>query len=421
MRKQIVILWAIVPTMMVSSMGCSLMEQRGQDGQARSLFAARDANNTRDIMMDETLDPMGTRSINRMLSDDLSPSQIATTWKSRTFKGRDPEKAKQLLAEGQQKYSQAVDQMKSDPQGQSHIETFTDAANLFRLASSRLTESHVEEESLFYEGESYFYANRYVQANRAFEKLIVLYSGSKYLDKAEARRMSIATYWLELARTDPKIKFNDPKRPRSGLAAEARRILHRIRIDDPTGKLADDATFALGSAYFENEDYYEAATTFEDLRRNYPGSTHQYKAHLLELKARMMSYAGPDYDDEPLKKADELMRAIVQRFPDQARDEEEFLAKEAGKIQNMLAARDISMAEYFENRGEYGAAKIYYEKVAQKYPDTEFRAAIQEQIASIADKPAVPEQKAQWLIDWLGRPERQKAVIAAGDNETFLK
>ena len=45
-----------------------------------------------------------------------------------------------------------------------------------------------------------------------------------------------------------------------------------MRIDDPTGKLADDATIALANAYFEQERYLDAADTYEDLRVNFPSS-----------------------------------------------------------------------------------------------------------------------------------------------------
>ena len=94
------------------------------------------------------------------------------------------------------------------------------------------------------------------KVTRAFEKLIANYSGTKYLDLAEKRRFSIALYWLELSESSRAPKFNDSKRPKFNLAGEARRILHRIRIDDPTGKLADDATLALGKAFLAAEQYY---------------------------------------------------------------------------------------------------------------------------------------------------------------------
>ena len=67
--------------------------------------------------------------------------------------------------------------------------------------------------------------------------------------------------------------------------------------------------------------YYEAADTFEDLRKNYPGSKHQFTAHMLELEARLKGYQGKSYDDTPLRKADEIMKTIVQQFPRESKDQ----------------------------------------------------------------------------------------------------
>ena len=44
----------------------------------------------------------------------------------------------------------------------------------------------------------------------------------------------------------------DAKRPKMNLANEGRRVLNRIRIDDPTGQFADDAAFALGKSFLKN-------------------------------------------------------------------------------------------------------------------------------------------------------------------------
>ena len=126
----------------------------------------------------------------------------------------------------------------------------------------------------------------------------------------------------------------------------------------------------LSDAYFADRHWPEAADTYEDLRRNYPGSEFMYHAHLFELKARLESYQGGSYDDIPLKKADELMRAIVNQYPKEAQKDKDFLAKEATQIRTLLAERDLTMAQYYQNRGENRAAKIYYEQLAAEYGDT---------------------------------------------------
>ena len=406
---------AIAATTILS--GCSSVSRPGtkQDG----LFGLRRAG---DRVQDpsELLDPLGERSVDRLLLSDFSPSNIGDTLKSRMGM-RDPGEAEQTYQQAQQVYAQAVAAMEANPSGQTHVDKFSEAARLFRSAASLAPESAMEEEALFFEGEASFHANRYVEANRAYEKLIALYSGTRYLDKAERNRFAIAQYWLQLAEKDSGFQLGDPKRPTTSLAMEARRIFHRIRIDDPTGKLADDATMALGMAYFHAGKYYEAADAYADLRQNYPGSEHQFLAHLYELKSCLKSYRGGHYDSQPLDRADKLLKTIVTQFPDQAQEEKEFLAVEATRIRNMLAERDLSMAEYFEHRGENRAAGVYFREVAENFTDTELAETASQRLGRLDGKPPVPEQKLKWLVDMLPDPNAEKPILNASMQEKLMR
>lgn len=401
--------------------GCQAFKQDAQPrygAEKSGLFGLR-RQGQRNFDPDEVLDPMGARRADRLVVSDFSPTNINNTIQTRLFNNKNPDEAQSVFKDAQALYAQATEKMESDPQGDSHVEDFVNAAKLYRIAASRWPDSTIEEDSLFFEGQSFFFANHYVESNRAYEKLISLFSGTRYLDKAEQHRFAIARYWLEKAEQYRGLAINDPERPRMNLVSEARRIFHRIRIDDPTGKFADDATNALADAYFSDERYAEAADTYEDLRRNYPGSRFQYHAHLFELKSRLLSYQGPSYDDQPLLKADDLMRSIVQQFPEEARKEKDFLAKEATKIQQKLAERGLATAKYYENRGENLAAKLMYEQVAENYSHTKLAQTLEQQIADVSSKPPVPPERGKWLVNLFPDREEQKPVLTAGNEKLF--
>jgi len=404
----------------LANSGCQTFSK---SSKSNGLFGNKNKRNRgmSEDLSQEVLDPLGARNTNRLLLDDLHPSQIGTTLKTRGKRKQDEQEALKYYDQGIATYSEGVKLLEDNPTGTGHQKLFVEAANQFRTASAFYPDSALEENALYYEGESYFFADRYVQANRAFEKLVAYYAGTRYLDYAEQRRLAIALYWFELSEKYRGPKFGDPKRPRTGLAGEARRVMHRIRIDDPTGRLADDATLALGKAFMAVHRYYEAADTFEDLRRNYPGSKHQFAAHILELEARLKGYQGPSYDDTPLRKAEELMQTIVRQFPQQARENLQYLEAQNTRVQNLLVERDYTTGQYFANRGENRAAIYVYDQMAKKYENTELSQTIQEQIAELEQKPPVPKQQAKWLVDLFPKRDDHIPLIAAGDNETVFK
>lgn len=395
--------------------GCSVLKKSADtisEGFKRGKASAAEA--------EDPLDPLGSRNANRLLLDDLSPSQIGTTLKTRLNASEDKTVAENTYAEGKQFYQQATEMIAANPDGDQHEPLFIKAANKFKTAGSLWPDSSLAEDAFFYEGESHFFANRYVQANRAYEGLIEQYSGTRYLDRAEQRRYSIAIYWLDLKKSGaPMLALNDPKRPKFSLASEARRILHRIRIDDPSGKLADDATFALGSAYMAINRHEDAAETFSYLRKDYPGSEFQFRSQMLELESRMKSYRGPDYDGLPLVEAEKLRKQIVAQFPNESRQHIDILNQQQSLITNQLAQRDIQIGEFYEAKGQNLAAKIYYEKVQADHSDTIFENDLSEKIATVAAKPATPAPPAQWFTKMFPEGNPEKPILSSSGQTIF--
>ena len=408
-----------------STCGCSsLRNSKLGSGLRDGLFGRSTSDRDRERreeLADAALDPLGIRDGNRLLLEDLAPDQLMTTLKVRSGLGRSRENAQAEFAKATQLYDAASNAKSADPNGSAWQEQFVEAANQFRVAGALWPDSTVEEKATFFEGESYFFADRYVQANRAFEKLIADYAGSSYLDRAEQLRYAISKYWLELSENGPAVALNDAKRPKFNLAGEARRVLHNIRLDDPTGKLSDDATFELGNAFLKQKRFFEAADTYEDLRLNYPRSKFAFDAMMLELEARLKSYQGPSYDPTPLTKGEELIKMITRQFPTESSQNKELLEQQASLVYNQLAQREYEVGKYHQRRGENRAAQLSFQKVAQDYPDSVFASSIGSDIQVVADGPAVPDQHAQWLVNLFPDPRADKPVFVAGDNESVFR
>lgn len=92
-----------------------------------------------------------------------------------------------------------------------------------------------------------------------------------------------------------------------------------------------------------------------------------------------------------------------------------------GEIRAQQAVRDYSVAEYYKKNKYYGASKVYYENVAKKYPDTRLAQEARARIAEVSDKPAVPVNHLQWLVDVFPESKKMGPTIAAAPTTSTLK
>ncbi len=231
---------------------------------------------------------------------------------------------------------------------------FLDASDQFAEAASRWPDSALEEDALFRAGESQFFADHYVKANDYFEQLLKKYPNTRYLDLVGARRFVIAQYWLKL-NAEPGFKgiginLTDNAIPWTDTFGHAIRIYDRMRLDDPTGKLADDATIAAANANFTKGNYEKADQYYSDLRTHFPSSEHQFNAHYLGIQAKLRGYRGARYTGEALEETDKLIQQVRRQFPQQVREHEQELDRAAREVRYLLAEREWLMAQYYTQR-----------------------------------------------------------------------
>jgi outer membrane protein assembly factor BamD (BamD/ComL family) len=264
-------------------------------------------------------------------------------------------------------------------------------------------------------GECRYFADRYPKAEEAYELLIKQYPNTEHMDTVAARRFSLAKWWLEYHKKNPRPllqpNFTDRTVPRFDTFGSAVRLYDRIRLDDPTGKLADDATMAAAGAYFEAEKYEQADRFYEDLRKSFPNSPHQFRAHLLGVMCKLRIYQGPDYNGKPLDEAEKLVEQIYRQFPDHVAEEREHLEKAYAEVRARKAERRHYFAKYYERRGEYGGARYYYNRIIEEYPNTSLASLAQDRLGEIADRPDRPPQRMEWLVNLIPEPEPARALL----------
>lgn len=312
----------------------------------------------------------------------------------------------------QQQFAEAMAVYKAASQvhGESEARAqFDKAAKMFSRAALRWPNSSIEEDALFFQAESNFFADRYPKAELQFGKICGKYQSTKYIDRISQRRFQIAKYWLDHhneVREELAIapNFSSRDRPTFDKFGNAIKVLERVRLDDPTGELSDNATMLAADACYKDGRYFRADELLTDLRRSFPNSDHQYDAHMLGLRCKVKLYQGPSYDAGPLDDAEELVKQMRRQFPNESGENTEFLAKAYKDIRMNRAIREWNLAQYRDRRQEFRAAKIQYRRVAEDFSDTSLGVAAEERLAQLGDAPDLPPQR----LEWLARPFESK-------------
>jgi outer membrane protein assembly factor BamD (BamD/ComL family) len=344
--------------------------------------------------------------------EDLSPDNLTKTAKKLTGNGPNREVARQFMQDAETAYGEAL-----VLDGDERFAKFEAAGKLYEQAAERWPDSALQQDALFKAGECAFFADRYPLANDFYEKLSKQYPNNRYMDLVDQRRFTIAQYWLGLNRQMPDswwaLNLTDKQRPWRDTRGYALRVFERIRVDDPTGRLSDDATLAAGNEHFTKGDFAKAESFYADLRKNYPTSEHQFTAHFLGLKSQLLSYRGANYVGEQLDHAEKLIRQMRKQFPADSEKEKEFLDRAFAEVRYKKAEREWSRAQYHERRREFRAAHIYYDTIVHDFADTPFAEQSTQRMAEIVSLPAVPPQKLPWLVSLFPESDKVKPLIQA--------
>jgi hypothetical protein len=252
----------------------------------------------------------------------------------------------------------------------------------------------LEEDALFLQGESEFFADQYPKAHDTFGGLLKKYSNTRHLDTVMRREFAIGIYWEQMHTAKPTWpvtpNVTEKSRPLFDTFGYAVQAYERIRTYDPQGPLADDSLMALGNAYFLRGRWGDAAYNYDLLCKEYPNSDHQLNAHLFGLQANMRRYQGTAYDETPLKESGKLADSTLTQFGNKLGSEKEMVKKSQAQIREERANRDYTRGQYYDGRHCYGAARLYYISVINEFPGTSYAKKSQERLDQIRNEPDEP-------------------------------
>ncbi|MEX2111999.1 MAG: outer membrane protein assembly factor BamD [Pirellulales bacterium] len=334
------------------------------------------------------------------LLDRAAPKKLAADFKESIGLGPNEGVARTALAEGDALFRQ---------------KDFDAAAKRFTAAYKRWPDSPLEEEAMFKAAESWFFADRYAKADDAYGELTKEYASTQYLSQIVTRRFAIGRYWEQSDRANPHWPLTpnvmDKTRPRFDTAGHALKVYERIRLEDPTGPLADDSIMATANSYFIKGRWDDADYHYGLIRSEYPKSEFQYQAHLLGLRCKLLNYQGPDYDGKPLDEAEEVATQLLTQFSSELGKERDRVVQVRASINQQRAQREWDMAEYYAKGEYYGAARHFYEKIAKDFPETKLAQESRSRLEQIKDEPANPTDPFEWLVDLLPESTKEGPIV----------
>ncbi|MCE2811510.1 MAG: tetratricopeptide repeat protein, partial [Planctomycetaceae bacterium] len=274
----------LLALLLLGNSGCRLFKPWQEDEYSR----AKNAIEGYEDKEGNWIRPEGSRA-DKMMNSDVP--KILRKIPGLGERKVDKDLARSTLKEANEIYQAAL----STQDSPDRKELFRKAAKKYNQAGKHWASSSLAQDAYFMTAESYFFAEDYPKAEDSYVKLIKEYPRTRYQDRVDQRRMEIGNYWLQFPDKFYNLNFTDKSRPLNDTENHGKRVLEKMLLDSPTGRLADDVVMDIANTEFKRENWNEALDRYRDLITVYTDSPHQFDAHFLGAKSALLAYQGPQY------------------------------------------------------------------------------------------------------------------------------
>jgi len=244
-------------------------------------------------------------------------------------------------------------------------------------------------EAVYFLGVAYFEREDYDMANLQFTDYLTQQATPKYFEEAIQHKFEIAEKFRLGARKHLMGFKSMPKWVPAG--SEAITIYNEVISALPHHELAAHALFGKAEILKKREDFRASIEVYQTLIRRFPKHPLSVESYIgvgeIYLLQSRSEYPDPDY----LDLAELNLRKFKTSFP---REEKVAVARQIFiQMQEHYAGSLYDIARFYERTGKWGAAKIYYSKILNSYPDTEIAKESEERIKNVDAKLESIERK----------------------------
>lgn len=224
-------------------------------------------------------------------------------------------------------------------------------------------ESREAAEAQYYVGRCLEEEGDYYKAFLAYRKTTQVYPSTQRFEEILERAYQLGNHFMA-----------GKKRKLFGVAAvlpardKAVEIFQAIVEDGPFSQYGELAQYKLGLAHLALQDYEAAVSAFEQVISRYPESPLVDDARFQIAQASLKGTFRPGYDQSPTDLAIRELDAFLQQYP------ESELAREAGnrlgELRDRRAQHEYQVAQFYERRGHAESARLYYEGILKRFPQS---------------------------------------------------
>ncbi len=237
-------------------------------------------------------------------------------------------------------------------------------------------------------GKSFGFTNGLLNFNRGYAKCVLTMRVNSLLFVLTALALS-AFAGCSGAKIDP----NDPaalyKEAEEEIQSEhylvALEKLRNVRNKFPYSKYAVEAQLRIADVYYFQELFPEAAASYESFRDLHP--THEKASYATYRIAKSYFNDTPSNIARDLvsaQKAVEAYQNFIKRYPAAAESPE--AKDDVLKLKELLAKKELYIANFYYKRDYYDSAKPRYKKILDLYPDTSTAEEAKEKLARIESR-----------------------------------
>lgn len=220
------------------------------------------------------------------------------------------------------------------------------------------------------------YARRkYIEASNAYDKFTEQFPQSPFFQSALERQYQIAEAFLAGQKRRVLTVFN------VSAYEEGSEIMNKVADKAGDAPMAENALRTLAQSSEKRSAYHEAYQVWSDISNRWPTGQVGKDALLGMARSLEKDYRGSKFDSKVLESSKSYYAEYQKRYSDAAQGLQ--IPQKLGKIDEELAQKEMTIADYYARTGSFTAANLYYQRIMEEWPGSSAAKSAEQKVAVI--------------------------------------